>query len=256
MIIDHLSILLPALCAGILVLSTHVVLGIQVLKRGIIFMDLAIAQIAALGAIFIHTIDGLEHIPFIHYLLPVIFAFIGAMCIYFCEKKFTKELEAIIGCIYVISASLSVLMLAHNPHAGEVLTQILSGQILWVTWEELLIPLFISITVLLVIWIKENCLNGLIFYLLFAIIVTTSLELVGVYLVFSSLILPALATNTSQPNQRVILGISIGILGYLLGLLFSAQWDLPAGTTIVLALSVTCFLYRYINHLIITKTDN
>ncbi|RLV60934.1 metal ABC transporter permease [Parashewanella curva] len=239
-----LIILLPALAAGILVLSTHVLLGRQVLKRGIIFIDLAIAQVAALGAILAKTVHEFEHLPYANLLLPLIFALLGAVIIAWLAKRFADELEAMIGCLYVMAAVLAILLLTNNPHGAELLKQLMDGQILWVDWPQLLLPSFVYAAILLLLWLKPQLLTGSSFYLLFAVVITLSVELVGVYLVFSSLILPALAVNKLNSRHALWVAYGVGIVGYLTGLLLSAQWDLPSGATIVMSLMVLGMLIR------------
>lgn len=126
--LELMSILLPAFAAGVLVLSTHVVLGRQVLKRGIIFIDLAIAQVAALGAIVAHMDHRVEDIPFSHVWMPAVFALAGAGFIAWLSKRMADELEAMIGCFYVLSAVAAMLLLANDPHGAELLKQLMSGR--------------------------------------------------------------------------------------------------------------------------------
>ncbi|MXR69228.1 metal ABC transporter permease [Shewanella sp. JBTF-M18] len=241
---DLLSILLPAFAAGILVLSTHVLLGSQVLKRGIIFIDLAIAQVAALGAIIAHTNHELEHLPYATVWMPALFALLGAGFIAWLAKRMADELEAIIGCFYVLSAVAAMLLLSNDPHGAEMLKQLMSGQILWVNWSQLVLPALVSGLVLAIIALRPAILNGAGFYLLFALVITLSVELVGVYLVFSSLILPALAVNKLHGKGKWPLAYLVGLLGYGIGLLLSASFDLPSGAAIVATLAVSTVVFR------------
>lgn len=244
--INLISILLPALAAGILVLSTHVLLGQQVLKRGIIFIDLAIAQVAALGAIVAHLNHDIEHLPFSNVWMPALFALAGAGFIAWLSKRMADELEAIIGCFYVLAAVAAMLMLSNDPHGAEMLKQLLSGQILWVNWSQLILPACVSVMVLAVIYLRPKLLDGSGFYILFAIVITLSVELVGVYLVFSTLILPALAVNKFGSKYRLVAAYSVGLMGYILGLILSATLDLPSGAAIVATLAVSAILFRFV----------
>ncbi|QSX40362.1 metal ABC transporter permease [Shewanella cyperi] len=245
---ELLGILLPALAAGVLVISTHVVLGKQVLKRGIIFIDLAIAQVAALGAIVAHLNEDLEHLPFVHMWMPALFALAGAGLIAWLSKRLVGELEAMIGCFYVLAAVAAMLLLSNDPHGAELLKQLMSGQILWVSWEQLLLPALVSVLVLALIAAKPRVLDGAAFYLLFALVITLSVELVGVYLVFSTLILPALALNRYQGRYALALAYGVGLAGYLLGLVLSASLDLPSGAAIVATLALCAFVFRIASH--------
>ncbi|MBB1364458.1 metal ABC transporter permease [Shewanella sp. SR44-4] len=242
--VELLSILLPALVAGLLVLSTHVLLGQQVLKRGIIFIDLAIAQVAALGAIVSHIDHRVEALPFAHVWMPALFALAGAGVIAWMAKHLVGELEAFIGCFYVLSAVAAMLLLANDPHGAELLKQLMSGQILWVSWSQLALPAVVSAGILGVIIAKPRILDGAGFYFLFALVITLSVELVGVYLVFSTLILPALALNKYQGKTKLVWAYGVGIVGYIAGLLLSARYDLPSGAAIVATLALSALLFR------------
>ncbi|MBM7071849.1 metal ABC transporter permease [Shewanella sp. 202IG2-18] len=234
---DLLDIILPAFVAGLLVLSTHVVLGCQVLKRGIIFIDLAIAQIAALGAIVAKTHHDFEALPLMQFVMPAVFALFGAALIAWLSKKAPKELEALIGCLYVVSAVAALLLLANDPHGAELLKQIMSGQILWVDWSQLIGPAIIYIMLLMLLMFTPRLLNGRAFYFIFAIVITFSVELVGVYLVFSTLIMPALASQPFKGKKGVAIALGIGLLGYVVGLMVSVTMDYPSGASIVMCLA-------------------
>lgn len=242
--IELVSILIPALLAGLLVLSTHVVLGQQVLKRGIIFIDLAIAQVAALGTVIGHLNHDLAQLPFSNVWMPAIFAITGAGIIAWLSKRMHDELEAFIGCFYVLAAVAAMLILANDPHGAELLKQLLSGQILWVNLSQLIFPAIAYTLVLFLLLFKPRLLDGRAFYLIFAIVITLSVELVGVYLVFSSLILPALAINRHNGRFGLALAYLVGILGYCGGLLLSASLDLPSGAVIVACLALSAFVIR------------
>lgn len=241
---ELLTILLPALAAGVLVLSTHVVLGRQVLKRGIIFIDLAIAQIAALGAIVVRMDHDIAELAYANVWMPALFALAGAGIIAWLARYMAEELEAMIGCFYVLSAVAAMLLLANDPHGAELLKQLMSGQILWVNWQQLLLPAVVYSALLALIFIKPKILNGAYFYLIFALVITLSVELVGVYLVFSTLILPALATNKQQGKYVLVWAYCIGLVGYLLGLFLSASFDLPSGAAIVATLALSAVIFR------------
>ncbi len=242
--LDLLSIMLPAFAAGILVLSTHVVLGRQVLVRGIIFIDLAIAQVAALGSIVAHLNHDIEHLPYSNVWMPALFALAGAGVIAWLSKRMAHELEAMIGCFYVLAAVTAMLLLANDPHGGELLKQLMSGQILWVGWSQLVLPAVVYGLVLALILVRPKVLEGPAFYLLFAIVITLSVELVGVYLVFSTLILPALALNAYVGRGALAWAYMVGLVGYVFGLWLSASLDLPSGAAIVATLAMSALVFR------------
>jgi len=235
----EIGIILPALLAGLLVLSTHVPFGREVLARGIIFIDLAIAQIAGLGVIIAFTAG--VHEGWEVQLAAVSAALTGAIVLYWAEKMWPDAQEAIIGAAFVIASSASLLLLANHPQGGEHLKEILIGQILWVDYVEL-IPvavLYAAVLLLRNYVVSED--NRLLFYLVFAVTITASVQLVGVYLVFASLILPALATIRLGKAQLLIAYI-FGVTGYLAGLLIAAWLDLPAGPVIIMVMALITLL--------------
>jgi len=232
------SIIGPALLAGLLVIATHVPLGRAVLNRGIIFIDLAIAQIAGLGVIAANVF-GWETDGWQIQVAAVSAAMLGAVMLHWTEKRFEKIQEALIGVVFVLAATLGLLLLANNPHGGEQLKDLLVGQILWVSYSQLW-PIAILYAVVLLAWFTLDISkrHRLLFYLLFAITFTASVQLIGVYLVFASLIIPALATRNIRQNWRLLSAYVVGIVGYASGLVASALWDLPSGAMIVWCLAI------------------
>ncbi len=245
----HLDILLPALAAGIIVLSTHVPLGREVLKRGIIFIDLAIAQIAGLGVIAAAQFTHAESSWLIQ-ISAVSAALLGALLFNWIEKHWPEIQEALIGVFFVLAATASILLLAHDPHAGENLKELLVGQILWVSWQQLLLPAILSTSILAVWWYWKDKQPSWLFYTLFAIAITVSVQLVGVYLVFASLIIPAVATHYYRGKYILAIAYTVGVSGYILGLTGSSLFDLPSGPMIVWGLAMVWLIsillgYKY-----------
>jgi zinc/manganese transport system permease protein len=231
----EIGILLPALAAGLLVLSTHVPLGQQVLNRGIVFIDLAIAQVAGLGVTAANAF-GFEPQGWRVQAAAVTAALLGALLLTWTEKKWPEVQEALIGVLFVTAACVELLILANNPHGGEHLKDLLVGQILWVSWKSL-IPVALLYALLLAVWFGfRERLGQIGFYILFALVVTQAVQLVGIYLVFASLIIPALAARRFGERNRLFAGYLAGLLGYVLGLAASAYFDLPTGAVIVVAL--------------------
>ncbi len=232
----ELSILLPAFIAGLLVLATHIPFGMKVLERGVIFADLAVAQIAGLGAI-IAALLGVTDQPLLVQLIATISALCGAALLAWIEYRLAEVKEACIGLTFVLAASGGILLMSHDVHAGEHLKDLLVGQILWVSTNQLISTAVLTVA-LLAIWqwskLKVSTLG---FYALFAVAVTASVQLVGVYLVFASLIVPALATYRISKNRNYY-AFAIGVAGYTIGLLLSAWFDLPSGATIVWAMAI------------------
>ena len=234
------GILWPAFVAGLLVTATHVPLGMQVLQRGIVFVDLAIAQIAGVGVIFADYL-GWEPSGAAAQVAALGAALLGATLLTWTERRWPQVQEAIIGVAFVLASSAAILILARNPHGGEHLKDLLSGQILWVDAARLpLVALVYGVVLALWFGLRER-LGRIGFYALFACTVTVSVQLVGLFLVFATLVLPALATYYSR-RYRSLKAYSVGILGYAAGLVVSLLTDLPSGATIVCAMSVAALL--------------
>jgi zinc/manganese transport system permease protein len=233
----NLSILLPAFLAGLLVLATHVPLGIQVLSRGIVFIDLAIAQIATLGVIAADR-AGFEPEGWLAQIAAVTAALLGAALLTWTEKRWPDIQEALIGVLFSLAASGGMILVANNPHGGEHLQELLAGQILWVGYAQL-VPVAVLTAVILGLWFYFGQRLGRFgFYGLFAFAVTASVQLVGVYLVFASLIIPALACRNHAPHRRIIAAYGVGAAGYFLGLALSTLFDLPSGPVVVWTLAL------------------
>ena len=241
---ESLEIVLPATIAGLMVAILHVPLGIEVLRRGIIFIDLAIAQIAGLCVVlvklWVHDASWA-----ITQIAAILSALAAALFFRWIEKVAPQEQEAVIGSSFVLAAAAILLALANHPHGGEEIQHILSGQILFVSWERILAFLPIYGTGLILWFSVVSLRQGVCFYGLFAIIVTASVQLVGIYLVFASLILPALAVNRiRKPSIGLAMGLSaISVIG---GIILSTVSDLPAGPVLVFAFAAVAIITRLV----------
>ena len=238
----ELSILWPALIAGLLVTATHVPLGAQVLSRGIVFIDLAIAQIAGLGVIGADWL-GFEPQGWAVQVSALLAALSGALLLTWTEKRWPEVQEAMIGVTFILGASGALILLASNPHGAEHLKDLLVGQILWVNAARLPLVAAASAAILLAWFMFGERIGRIGFYVLFACAVTVSVQLVGLYLVFTTLIVPALATRR-MVRGRFAASYALGAAGYACGLLVSALTDWPSGPAIVwvmTALAVVVF---------------
>jgi zinc/manganese transport system permease protein len=227
--------------AGLLVLATHVPLGREVLRRGIIFIDLAVAQVAGLGVMTANLAGwgGEGGVDAPTQASAAVAACLAAMLLTWSGRRWPEIQEALIGLLFIFAACAGILLLANNPHGGEHLRDLLAGQILWVGWQQLVLPA-VAYVALLALWtLRQRQLGDIGFYLLFALTVTLSVQLVGVFLVFTSLIAPALASRNRPGRSGMWIGYGIGALGYALGLAASALWDVPAGPAIA---AILCLL--------------
>ncbi|MGB5473205.1 MAG: metal ABC transporter permease [Gammaproteobacteria bacterium] len=228
------------LLAGLLVIATHVPLGREVLRRGIIFIDLAVAQIAGLGVIAALLL-GWDVGGWRTQAVAFIGAVLGAVLIRGFERYWPDIQEALIGITFVLAATTGVLLLAGNPHGAEHLSELLAGQLLWVTADQLQTAALIYLPVIMLwFWLGPGRLR---FYMLFALTVTVSVQLVGVYLVFSSLIIPAVAIRRLQGVVAIAAGYVLGIIAFAGGLLCSLWFDWPAGPAVVWLLGLTGIIF-------------
>tara|TARA_B100000315_G_scaffold184722_1_gene173807 strand:+ start:748 stop:1584 length:837 start_codon:yes stop_codon:yes gene_type:complete len=263
MITDWLPILLWPFLISLLLVSTHTFFGLHVLARGIIFVDLALAQVSALGGIIALIIWGEEAE---HYSFPLglIFTFVAALFLTFLRRidsKTTREVS--IGCLYVFSMALSVVILSKSPHGGEELKALLNGNILWITQQQIIRTSLISIIALYFLYkfrrkfyslsfdpslkLPHPFLWEFAFFILFALIISTAVQVVGVLMVFAYLILPAFAASIIVKTFRnqFILGWLLGVITTTAGGIVSLMYDLPTGATIVTLLGllpVICFM--------------
>ncbi len=236
---EMISIVGPALVAGLMIALTHAPLGIEVLKRGIIFIDLAVAQIAGLGLVAAGT---LLHEPssWLMQGTALTCAILAGLFFRKVEKAIPEQQEAIIGVGFVLAASLAILLLADHPHGGEEIRHLLSGQVLFVTWKDVLTHVPIYAFILAAWFLKPALRSGIGFYLLFALAITSSVQLVGVYVVFASLILPALAATRSA--RKHLTAWACGTISVMGGILAATLLDLPAGPVLVVSYVVVITL--------------
>ena len=239
------SILLPAFAAGLLVTATHVPLGTQVLARGIVFIDLAIAQIAGCGVLFADQL-GFEAEGAAVQVAALAAALGGALLLTWTERVFADVQEAVIGVVFVLAATGGVLLLASNVHGGEHLRDLLVGQILWAQPSRLLWVAVVYAGILALWFGLGDRIGRTGFYVLFAVVVTLSVQLVGLYLVFATLIVPPLATRRMK-QHRLPAAWALGAAGYAGGLVLSTAADLPSGPMIVWVLAVLAIVVELFN---------
>lgn len=249
------SLMAAPLAAAILLPGLLVYYGLHILQRGIIFVDLALAQVATLGTC-VCVLLGHEATDVHAYLWSLGFTMIGALLFTYLREPTHGRvpLEALIGIVYVVAAATTILLLSHAPHGREELQKTLVGDLLTVSWPALwqMAALYACIGAVHWIW-RRSFLQlsfdrahaeaaGLpvrrwdfCFYFLFGLLVTTFVHLGGVLLVFSYLIIPAVCGRllTSSLPAALLIGWGIAILGGLGGLAASYQLDVPGGAAVV-----------------------
>lgn len=240
--------------ACLILTGIHAYLGIHIIEREVIFVDLALAQIAALGAVFAILFGFPLHSTYA-YFVSLLFTFIGATIFSLTRMKDKRvPQEAIIGIVYVVAAAGAILVLERIPQEAEHIKYMLVGNILFVNWNEIL-KIFLLYSVIGIfhyifrdrfILISTDVelaekkgirikLWDFLFYATFGFVVTSSVEIAGVLLVFSYLIIPAVCSVllAKSLSKRLTIGWVLGTIGSILGLYFSAKLDLPTGAAIV-----------------------
>ncbi|HEV8586746.1 MAG TPA: metal ABC transporter permease [Methylomirabilota bacterium] len=244
------------LAAALVLAGIHAWLGLHVLARGVIFVDLALAQVSALGATVAllagHPPQGVGA-----YWYALAFTAGGAALLAALRERpglarAAIPAEAVIGIVYAVAAALTVLVLERVPLGGEQVKALLVGSLLGVTGEDVrrLAALYAAIG--LACWLARRPLAALSFggalrharlwdfgfYLVFGLVVTSSVRVAGVLLVFAYLIVPAVAgaALAATPGRRLLIGWGVGTLGSVAGIAASFHWDLPTGATVVATL--------------------
>ncbi|HYE40789.1 MAG TPA: metal ABC transporter permease [Ramlibacter sp.] len=221
-----------ALLAACLVL---VPLGTQVLARGVVFIDLAVAQVAACGVLAAGMLlEGGP--PLLTYAAAAVAALLGSWVVWWLARRWPAQREALIGLVYVGAASASVLAVAFDPHGRERLTALLAADVLWAPWTSVLLLAAAALLVMALAAAARGVLQrDAVFYPLFALALSVAVQALGLYLVFALLIGPALWTRR---GVRVPAAIGAGLLACAAGLALSWALDWPSGACVALALSI------------------
>jgi zinc/manganese transport system permease protein len=241
---EPLIFLLPAFLVAVCLVGIHVYFGIQVLARQVIFVDLALAQIAALGATVAFMLGHPAQSP-ATYGYSLGFTLLAAVLLAFTRAWSARvPQEALIGVIYVVAAAAAILLIDRAPQGAEHLKQILTGNILTSGLNEVavIVPLYAMVGLLH--WSLRRHLTGtgslfweFVFYASFGVVVTSSVAIAGVLLVFSFLIVPAAigVMFTTAPARQLAIGWITGTLTSAAGLAVSFAFDLPTGAAMVCA---------------------
>lgn len=251
-----IELMLPALVAALILVGLHAYLGIHIIARGVIFVDLALAQLAAAGAT-VAVFFGLHADSFGGYLFALAATILGAavFSVSRIRNRYITQ-EAIIGIVFVVASAITILLAAEAPRGAEHVQELLTGTLLWVTWPQIWRAAGIYAVVALIHWFLRRRFLVIslqpevakeekwairwwdfLFYVLFGVVVTVSVSIVGVLLVFSFLVIPAVIAFlfTSRPGALLAIAWSVGSLAVVLGLYASFQTDLPTGPMVVCA---------------------
>ncbi len=262
--LDALSFLAAPFAACVVLVGVLGYLGVHVLLRKVIFVDLALAQIAALGAVvafyFGHEPGTLQSTLF-----SLAAAVLGAAI--FAGSRMRRERvpqEAIIGITYVIASAATILIADRAPEGAEHIKELLAGSIIWVTWPTVVKILVVCGVVgvahfalrrrfAMISERPEEAFNAgisvrwwdFLFYVTFGVVITVSVEVAGVLMVFAYLVAPAIIALAAADRWggRIALAWVVGLLASALGLLASYRWDLPSGPAIVCVLGVLLVIF-------------
>lgn len=261
---DALVFLGPALTICLVIASIHVYLGMHVLEREVIFVDLSLAQLAALGATCAALVTGDEEQGWQAHGAALLFTILGAAVFAFTRRarKHVSQ-EAIVGIVYAVSSAVTVLVVSHSPHGAEHIKDILVGSLLNTSWENVWhtalaylvlggLQLALAKRFIAISWRPEEVeaetarveLWDFGFYVLFGLVITISVEFAGILLVFSYLIVPAVITRLFSRNllTRLFAGWGVAIAASAIGLWASWTWDFPTGAAMVAAFGVVLVL--------------
>lgn len=268
---EVIKFLLPPFVASAVILGLFSYLGMHVLKREIIFIDIAMAQIAAVGATFAHVYLGTGEDSFPAYLCALGFALLASLFFSQVDRRITQIThEAIIGVTYAIAAAAALFILAMAAGGDVHMEHMLTGSILWVQWPEIytLAILFGCVGLFHLafrkhfIRLSEKLARGkrdnrkevwwdFLFYLSMGIAITFSVKMAGVLVIFSFLVIPATlsAMFAESWEKRLLIGFIMGIFAVALGLVLSYFMDFSCGPSMIamlgLALSVSAILKRF-----------
>jgi zinc/manganese transport system permease protein len=242
------------LLACLLLPALLVYLGLHIVRRGIIFVDLALAQVAALGTCWCVMLGHDPHD--IHtYWWSIAFTLAGALIFTFTRTSEPHRVpqEALIGIVYVVAAAASIVLLSKSPGSNEELQRTLIGDVLFVTWSQIWKTLLLYVAIAIVHFIFRRKFISLtfsgersdvswttrgwdfLFYALFGLVVTSFVQIGGVLMVFTYLIVPAVCANLLAKSLGVLLGLGtlIAALGGIGGLYASYHFNIPTGAAIV-----------------------
>jgi len=239
-------------------------LGVHVVGRGIVFVDLALGQISSMGVAFAAFIGtGLTSIP-------LIFTLVGALLMSFINIKDKRlKQEAIIGILYAFTSALTVLLISKTPHGDSDIQEVLFGNILSVSWQQITTMgiVFGALALMHLIFFRkfsvltesfengENHLIGIfniwnfLFYISIGLAIVFAVKVNGVIPVFSFLIIPAVSAIMVSKNKAtvIVLACIISLLASFFGLNFSFHYDFPAGSSIVTVLGIVFILASLYN---------
>ena len=266
-----LDLIIPPIVAGLVILSIHAYLGLHVLARGVIFVDLAFAQIAALGttvAILIGAGGGTVELAF-----ALGFTLLGALVFSFTRMEGSVvPQEAIIGITYVLASAAVILLASLTAEGAEHIQETMTGTLIWVDWPAIAKMAVPYAIIGAIHWVFRRRFLGVsfapertpsvriwdfVFYLLFGIVIAFSVELAGVLMVFSTLVIPGVVAFlfTNRLGRALAIAWGSGALAIVGGIGASFWWDIATGPLLVCAFGVVLILAAVLRKLLGIRPD-
>jgi zinc/manganese transport system permease protein len=245
-----IDLMIPPIVAGLVILSIHAYLGLHVIARGVIFVDLAFAQIAALGAT-VGFLLGVQHDTPLALAFSMGFTLVGALIFSFSRlEKTAVPQEALIGITYVVASAAVILIAGFTAEGAEHIAETLTGTLIWVGWPEIIrmgvvysvvgVIHFIFRKPLLAVSLGEADVPrarawDFLFYVLLGIVISFSVPVAGVLMVFSSLVIPGVVAFlfTSRFSTALWIALGVGSVAHVTGVVASFQTDIPTGPLLV-----------------------
>lgn len=239
-----LELLWPAFVLIILLVFIHVIFGLEIIKRGVIFTDLAIGQVAAIGmAISVGFMEGEYQLLF-----TLSFALLGALLITYATKK-VEHIEAFIGMLYALGASSIMLLLASSPQGAELFQKLSATDILFTSEDEIYPAAVLYVCIAFVMFMFYPKTTGLTreltFFTMLALTVTSSVQLAGVLVVFVLLVAPSFIALSQKRFTPLYLAWSSGLIFSVVALIVSYYFDLPTGYSIIFFQSLSVVVYSF-----------
>lgn len=237
-----IELLWPAFALVVLLVFIHVIFGLEIIKRGVIFTDLAIGQVAAIGmAISIGFMEGEYQL-----LLTLIFALLGALLITYATRK-VEHVEAFIGMLYALGASSIMILLASSPQGAELFQKLSAADLLFTSETEVYQSAILYSCIAFVMFIVYPRTTGLTreltFFSMLALTVTSSVQLAGVLVVFVLLVAPSFIALSQKRFTPLYLAWTSGLILSLVALVISYYFDLPTGYSIIFFQSIAVVIF-------------
>lgn len=264
------QLILTPMAAALIILAINAYFGLHVIRRGVIFVDLAFAQVAALGAT-VGLLMGFDPTSVLGFGFTFLFTLIGALIFSFTrmESSIVPQ-EAIIGITYVVASAAVILLTSFTPEGAEHVSETLTGSLIWVTWSDVArIAIAYALIGLLHLALRGPFFDttfhperrrhvrawDFLFYTTFGIAITFSVNIAGVLLIFSTLVIPAAVAFlfTAHFGRALLLAWLSGGIAVVGGLLASFYWDVTTGPLLVCAFGLVMIVAGVLRPLIGVK---